>query len=152
MKIVAQRLDLLFAELVYDPLPPEPVPLPPELLPADPLLPGPVVPDPVPLELEPPPGLDLEPVAPPLLFAASPPVPDVFLSSEQPGNVIPSNPANMIAVPNEVPFLMSPPLLGSHRYARSIKSNAYAIVCLTILRGVNRTARLKLAVQGGSVE
>ena len=86
------------------------------LLPADPLLPDPValppvpVPDLVPPEVEPLPGLDLEPVAPPLLFAASPPVPDVFLSSEQPGNVIPSSPASMIAVPNEIPFLMFPPL------------------------------------------
>ena len=116
-RIVAQRWTyyFYFAELVYDPLPPEPLPLPPELLPADPPLPDPValppvpLPDPVPLELEPPPGLDLDPVAPPLPFAASPPVP-VFLSSEQPGNVIPRNPARMIAVPNEIPFLMFPPL------------------------------------------
>jgi uncharacterized membrane protein YgcG len=68
----------------------------------------PPVPDPVPLELEPPPGLDFDPVAPPVPFAASPPVPDVlFLSSEQPGNVIPRNPAKMIAVHNEVPSLIS---------------------------------------------
>lgn len=43
-------------------------------------------------------------------------------------------------------------LLGSHRYARSSKSNAYATVELTIAGGVNRIARLKLAVQEGSVE
>jgi hypothetical protein len=42
-------------------------------------------------------------------------------------------------------------LLGSHRYARSSMSNAYATAELTILRGY-RTARLKLAVQGGLVE
>jgi hypothetical protein len=43
-------------------------------------------------------------------------------------------------------------LLGSHRYARSSKRNAYATAELTILRGLDRTPRLKLAVQGGSVE
>jgi hypothetical protein len=43
-------------------------------------------------------------------------------------------------------------VLGSHRYARSTKSNAYATAELTILRGVDRDPRLKLAVQGGSVE
>ena len=55
---------------------------------------------PAPVEL----GLDLDPVALPLLFPASPPVPDEFLSSEHPGNVIP--PAKMIAVPNGIPLLM----------------------------------------------
>ena len=43
-------------------------------------------------------------------------------------------------------------LLGSHRSARSSKRNAYATAELTILRGLDRTPRLKLAVQGGSVE
>jgi hypothetical protein len=51
------------------------------------------------------PGLDLDPAALPLLFPASPPVPDEFLS-EHPGNAIPRNPAKIIAVPNEISFLM----------------------------------------------
>jgi len=153
LKLLAQPFDLLFfAELAYDPLPPEPLPLPPELLPADPLLPEPVALPPVPLELEPPPGLDGDPVAP-LLFAPSPPVPDVlFLSSEQPGNVIPRNPDKMIAVPNEIPFLMVFLLsLGSYRYAFSIKSNADATMRLEIFAAVTRTAR-ELAAQGGSAD
>jgi hypothetical protein len=142
-----------FAELVYDPLPPEPVPLPPELLPADPLLPGPVVPDPVPLALEPLPGLDLEPAAPPLLFAASPPVPDVFLSSEQPGNVIPRNPARMIAVPNVIPFLM----VYSSRSGLTVtlallKATRMPSSDLGFFAAGMRTKRLKLAAQAESVE
>ena len=149
MELLAQRFDRYFAELTYDPLPPEPLPLPP----ADPLLPDPVALPPVPLELEPPPGLDGDPVAPPLLFAPSPSVPDVlFLSSEQPGNVIPRNPDKMIAVPNEIPFLMVFLLsLGSHRYACSIKRNAYATMRLEVLAAANRTAH-ELAAQGGSAD
>ena len=57
----------------------------------------------------------------------------------------------MIAVPNEIPFLMFPPLARVSPL-RSSKRNAYATAELTILRGLDRTPRLKLAVQGGSVE
>ena len=118
----AQRLDLRDSQselASYDPLPPEP-------LPADPLLPEPValppvpVPDPVPLEVEPPPGLDFEPVVPPLLLVPSPAPVELFLSYEQPGNAKPRNPDTMIAVKNEISFLMiSSSRSGSHRYACS---------------------------------
>ena len=113
----------------------------------------PSVPDPVPLELEPPPGLDLEPVAAPLLFAASPPVPDLFLSSEQPGNVIPRNPDRMIAVPNSIPFLMIPPLArGLAVTLVLLKATHMPSSDNEFLAVVTRTAPMKLAAQAGWVE
>jgi hypothetical protein len=58
----------------------------------------------------------------------------------------------MIAVPNEIPFLMVLLLsLGSDRYAFAIKSNAYATMRLEIIAAVSRTAR-ELAAQGGSAD
>jgi hypothetical protein len=80
-------------DLTYDPLPPEPLP-PAPLVPEPLVLPVVPVPDPVPLELEPLPGLEVEPLASPLLLL---PLSDLFLS-EQPGNAIQSNPDNMSAV------------------------------------------------------
>lgn len=64
------------------------------------MLPPVPVPEPVPLELEPLPGLDVEPFASPLLLL---PLSDLFLS-EQPGSAIPRNPDKMIAVTNEISF------------------------------------------------
>lgn len=64
------------------------------------MLPPVPVPEPVPLELEPLPGLDVEPFASPLLLL---PLSDLFLS-EQPGSAIPRNPDKMIAVTNETSF------------------------------------------------
>jgi hypothetical protein len=87
----AQRFDPYSLDLAYDPLPPEPLVPEPLVLPPVPL------PDPVPLELEPLPGLAVEPLVSPLLLLA----PDLFLSSEQPGNAIQSNPDNIKTVANE---------------------------------------------------
>lgn len=56
---------------------------------------------PVPLEPEPLPGLDVEPLASPLLLLPSP---DLLRSSEQPGSAIPRNPDKIIAVNNEICF------------------------------------------------
>jgi hypothetical protein len=54
---------------------------------------------PVPAEPEPLPGLDVEPLASPLLLLPSP---DLLRSSEQPGSAIPRNPDKIIAVSNEI--------------------------------------------------
>jgi hypothetical protein len=93
--------------LAYDPLPPGPLVPEPLVLPPVPL------PDPVPLELEPLPGLEVEPFASPLLLL---PLSDLFLS-EQPGNATQSNPDNINTVSTEPCLRIVPPFDGSYRYA-----------------------------------
>jgi hypothetical protein len=91
-------------DLIYDPLPPEPVP--PGVLVPEPLVLPPVpLPGPVPLEPDPLPGLEVEPFVSPLLL---PPVSDLF-RSEQAGSARQRNPDNMNAVSVETCFLIVPP-------------------------------------------
>ena len=73
-KRIEHNDEILHGRMSYEPLPPEP-------LPPDPLVPEPLVLPPVPLEPEPLPGLDVEPLASPLLLLPSP---DLLRSSEQP--------------------------------------------------------------------
>jgi hypothetical protein len=81
---------------------------------------------PVPLEPEPLPGLEVEPLASPLLLLPSP---DLLRSSEQPGSAIPRNPDKIIAVSNEICFsIISSFRPWSHRYAYHLRRNGYAMV------------------------